>query len=90
MANIKSAKKRARQADKHRSHNVALRSRMRTAVKTVRKALDAKDIELAKTTFASTVAILDNSADKYLIHKNKAARLKSRLNKQLKELVLAQ
>lgn len=89
MANIKSAKKRVKQAIKHRAHNMALRSRMRTAVKNVRKAVDAKDVESAKSTFRTAVSVLDNTADKNLIHKNKAARLKSRLNKLVKELVTA-
>lgn len=89
MANIKSAKKRAKQAVKRRAHNMSLRSRMRTAVKNVRKALDAKDLTSAQATFKVAISVLDNSAQKNIIHKNKAARLKSRLNKHIKALAAA-
>ena len=86
MANIKSAKKRARQAIVRRSHNVSIRSSMRTTVKNVLKAVEAGDKEGATKAYASAVSSLDSSAAKGLIHANKAARQKSRLNKKVKAL----
>lgn len=86
MANIPSAKKRARQAEKNRSHNASLRSMVRTYIKNVVKALEAKDLEKAKAAYALAVPVIDRIADKGIIHKNKAARHKSRLNQHIKEL----
>ncbi|MEJ2060216.1 MAG: 30S ribosomal protein S20 [Gammaproteobacteria bacterium] len=86
MANIASAKKRARQAVAHRAHNVALRSRYRTAVKNVLKAVQDGDKAAAADAYRSAVSIIDNTADKGMIHKNKAARHKSRLNAQIKAM----
>lgn len=86
MANIKSAKKRARQAVKHRQHNVSMLSAMRTLVKKVRTAIAKKDKTTAMEAFKAAVPALDSSESKSLIHKNKAARIKSRLNTQIKQL----
>lgn len=86
MANIPSAKKRARQAEKNRSHNASLRSMVRTYIKNVVKALDAKDLPKAQAAYAAAVPVIDRIADKGIIHKNKAARHKSRLNQHIKEL----
>lgn len=86
MANIKSAKKRARQAVVHNARNTAQRSMLRTAVKKVIKAIVANDQEGAKTAFASAQPILDRFAARGLIHKNKAARHKSRLNARIRAL----
>ncbi len=86
MANIASARKRARQNIKRRAHNMALRSRMRTYVKKVRRAIEAGDKEAAQAAYRKAVSVLDSTADKGLIHKNKAARHKSRLNAQIKAL----
>lgn len=83
MANIKSAAKRARQAEKRRQHNVALRSRMRTAIKKATKAVGQKVAEAAEAVQAGASAV-DRMARKGLIHPNKAARHKQRLNKALK------
>ena len=86
MANIKSAGKRARQAEKRRQHNAALRSRMRTAVKKVIKAVQAGDAEQAATSYRAAVPEIDSAAGKGLIHRNKAARHKSRLNRAVRNM----
>ena len=86
MANIASAKKRARQALTRRAHNMALRSRMRTHVKKVEAAIESGDKEVAASAYGAAVSILDNSAGKGLIHANKAARYKSRLNTRVKAM----
>ena len=80
MANSAQARKRARQAVKQREHNVSLRSKLRTAIKSVRKAIELGDKLIAQNTFNSSVGIVDSIADKGFIHKNKAARYKSRLS----------
>ena len=86
MANIKSAKKRAIQAEKNRQHNASRRSMMRTLIKKVVAAIDAGNKEAATAAFAAAVPIMDRYATKGLIHANKAARHKSRLNAQIKAL----
>lgn len=86
MANTKSAKKRALQAENNRQHNASRRSMMRTYMKRVVAAIAAGDQETAKTAFAELTPILDRYATRGLIHKNKAARHKSRLNAQIKAL----
>ncbi|WP_226648798.1 30S ribosomal protein S20 [Microbulbifer sp. CnH-101-G] len=86
MANSPQAKKRARQNDKRRKHNASLRSMVRTYIKKVVAAIDAGDAEKAKTAYAEAVPVIDRMADKGIIHKNKAARHKSRLNAQVKAL----
>ncbi len=86
MANIASARKRARQAVKRRAHNVELRSRMRTSLKKVLKAIHAGNKDEAQASFKAAVPMIDSSANKGLIHKNKAARHKSRLNARIKAL----
>ncbi len=89
MANSAQARKRARQADKQRGHNASLRSALRTAIKRVRKAIEAGDKNAAQGVFAESVAVIDRIADKKIIHKNKAARHKSRLSAQIKALAAA-
>ncbi len=86
MANIKSAKKRAIQAEKRRQHNASRRSMTRTCIKKVVAAIEAGNKEAAQTAFTAAVPVLDRMATKGLIHKNKAARHKSRLNAQIKAL----
>ena len=86
MANTPSAKKRAKQAEKRRSHNASLRSMVRTYIKNVIKAIDAKELEKAQTAYVLAVPVIDRMADKGIIHKNKAARHKSRLNGHIKAL----
>ncbi|MFI3246939.1 MAG: 30S ribosomal protein S20 [Ferrimonas sp.] len=86
MANIKSAKKRAIQAEKRRQHNASRRSMMRTYTKKVIAAIATGDKEAATAAFAAAQPILDRMATKGLIHKNKAARHKSRLAAKIKAL----
>ena len=86
MANSEQARKRARQAEKHRQQNAGHRSMMRTEVKKVIKAIDAGDKAAAEGAFKSAAPLLDSMATKGLIHKNKAARHKSRLNAKIRAL----
>jgi small subunit ribosomal protein S20 len=85
VANSPSAKKRAKQAEKRRS----LRSMVRTYIKNVVKAIDTKDAEKAQAAYVLAVPVIDRMADKGIIHKNKAARHKSRLNGHIKALSTA-
>lgn len=84
MANSAQARKRARQSEKQREHNTSLRSEFRTAVKKVIKAIQGGDKEAAKTVFQASVGVIDRIADKKIVHKNKAARHKSRLSAAIK------
>ncbi|MEH6591303.1 MAG: 30S ribosomal protein S20 [Halioglobus sp.] len=86
MANSPQAKKRARQTEKRRTHNASLRSLVRTVIKKVNSAVTSGDSEQAQAAYASAVPVIDRMADKGIIHKNKAARHKSRLNAQVKAL----
>jgi small subunit ribosomal protein S20 len=86
VANIESAKKRARQAEKRRLHNVALTSRMRTAVKSVLKAIQAGDKAVAAAQFKAAVPEIDKAASKGLIRRNRASQFKSRLNARLRAM----
>ena len=86
MANIKSAKKRAKQAEVRRGRNVSARSMLRTAVKKVVKALDAKDAAGAEAAFKIAEPILDRYSSRGLILKNKASRHKSRLTARIRAL----
>lgn len=86
MANIKSAKKRARQSEQRRLRNVSARSMVRTALKKVVKAIEAKDKAGAVAAFTAAQPVMDRYAARGLIHKNKAARHKSRLNAKIREL----
>ena len=86
MANSPQAKKRARQAEKRRQHNASLRSVVRTSIKKVIAAIASGNAEEAKQAYSAAVPVIDRMADKGIIHKNKAARHKSRLNAQVKAL----
>lgn len=86
MANIASAKKRARQSVKARARNAGQRSMIRTTIKKVVKALDAKDQAGAVAAYQEMVPVLDRYANRGMIHKNKAARHKSRLTARIKAL----
>ena len=86
MANTAQARKRARQAVKQRAHNMSLRSKLRTAVKGVRKAVAAGDKVAAQAAFKESQSVIDSIADKKIIHKNTAARHKSRLSAAVKGL----
>ena len=80
MPNIKSAKKRARQSEKRRMRNKHQRSGMRTVVKSVVYAIESGEKETAQTAYKDAIPVLDKAVSKGLIHKNKAARHKSRLS----------
>ena len=86
VANTKSAEKAAHQAEKHRARNVALRSRMRTAVRTVTMAIAGGNKEAAKTSYQNAVPVIDSLVGKQIIHRNKAARHKSRLAARIRAM----
>jgi small subunit ribosomal protein S20 len=86
LANSAQAKKRARQAEVSRQLNASQRSAMRTKVKAIRKAIIAGDKEQAVAAFKAAVPVLDRMARKGIIHKNTAARGKSRLNNAVRAM----
>lgn len=86
MANTAQARKRARQAVKQNAHNSSLRSELRTAIKKVIKAVEAGDKAAAQAVYKTSVSSVDSIADKKIIHKNKAARHKSRLSAAIKAM----
>jgi small subunit ribosomal protein S20 len=86
MANSAQARKRARQSVERNKHNSSLRSMLRTSIKRVRQAIDSGDKAAATEVFVKTTSIIDRVADKNIIHKNKAARHKSRLAAAVKAL----
>ena len=86
MANIASAKKRARQAQKRRAHNVGQRSELRSAIKNVRKAVAAGDKKAAQAQFQQAQSRIDAIADKRIVHKNTVSRQKSRLAAAIKAM----
>ncbi len=83
MANTAQAKKRARQAEKSRIRNAGQRSNLRTFIKKVIAAVESGDKEAAQQAYNSAVPVIDSAVTKGIIHKNKAARNKSRLNKRV-------
>lgn len=86
MANSAQARKRARQNISHRNRNMSLRSELRTAIKHVRKAIGSADKNTAQAAYQASVGAIDSIADKGIIHKNKAARHKSRLSAAIKAM----
>lgn len=86
MANTKQARKRARQSTERNAHNAALRSRLRTAIKNVRKAIAGGDKKAANETLKKETSVIDSIADKKVVHKNTAARNKSRLAAAIKAM----
>ncbi len=86
MANSAQARKRARQAEKRRKRNASQRSMLRTYIKKVIKAVAAGDAEAAQAAYQQAVPVIDKSVGKGLIHKNKAARHKSRLGQHVRAL----
>jgi small subunit ribosomal protein S20 len=86
MANSAQARKRARQAIKCRARNFSQRSELRSAIKSVRKAIAAGDKTAAQKIFGESMSTIDSISDKKIIHKNKAARHKSRLSAAIKAL----
>ncbi len=87
MANTAQARKRARQAEKSRIRNAGQRSKLRTFIKKVIAAVEANDKELAHAAYKTVVPIIDSAISKGLIHKNKGARSKSRLNVKVQAMV---
>ena len=86
MANSPQAKKRAKQSEVRRQRNVAMRSKVRTSIKNIVKAIDSGDKEAATAAFKAAVPVIDSMTTKGVMHKNKAARHKSRLNAQIKAM----
>jgi small subunit ribosomal protein S20 len=86
VANIKSAIKRARQNIKLRQHNASARSMYRTYIKNVLKAVESGDQEAAKSAYTKAQPVIDKATNKGLLHKNKAARIKSRLHARVKAM----
>ena len=86
MANSAQARKRAKQAEKSRQRNTSQRSAFRTSIKKVVYAIEAGDKEAATNAYTAAISMIDSTASKGLIHKNKAARHKSRLNAQIRAL----
>ncbi|MBL4783502.1 MAG: 30S ribosomal protein S20 [Porticoccaceae bacterium] len=87
MANSPQARKRAKQNENRRQHNASMRSMSRTYLKKVIAAIEAGDVEAAKAAYAAAVPVIDRIADKGgVMHKNKAARHKSRLNTKIKAM----
>jgi small subunit ribosomal protein S20 len=86
MANSKQARKRARQNTMRNAHNASQRSKLRTAIKSVRKAIAAGDKKAAMDVFQNATSVIDSIADKKVVHKNAAARNKSRLAAALKAM----
>ena len=86
MANTAQARKRARQAENNRQLNAGQRSNMRTSIKKVLKAIEAGDKDAARKAYDEAVPVIDKAAGKGLMHANKAARHKSRLNQHIRSL----
>ena len=86
MANTPQARKRARQNMVRRQHNHSLRSHMRTHVKKVLKAIRSGDRAGAEQAYQVAVPVIDRMSGKGLIHRNRAARYKSRLNNRIRTL----
>ena len=86
MANSAQARKRARQGEKRRIRNASQRSMARTYIKRVNAAIEAKNVEEANSAFVQAVPIIDKMITKGILHKNQAARYKSRMNKKIKDL----
>ena len=89
MANTKGARKAARQSEKRRTHNTSLRSELRTAIKRVVKTVESGKKEDAGQELRAAMSAIDRIADKKIIHKNKAARHKSRLAARIKAMATA-
>jgi small subunit ribosomal protein S20 len=86
LANSRQAAKRARQAEKRRMNNRWQKSRMYSAIKQVLQSISEKNVDTAKSAYVEAVALIDKLSGKGIIHKNKAARHKSRLNSHIKSL----
>jgi small subunit ribosomal protein S20 len=89
VANIASARKRARQAEKHRQHNASVRSMVRTAIKKVVKAIESGNKAEAKAAYDAAIPVIDRQSARGHLHGNKAARHKSRLSGHIKAMATA-
>lgn len=86
MANSLQAKKRAHQSEVRRRHNASQRSTYRTAIKKIVAAIDGSDYDAAQAVYKDSVPIIDKLTAKGIVHKNKTARYKARLNAKIKAL----
>ncbi len=86
MANSASARKRARQSEQNRQHNAAQRSYVRTMIKKVLSAIEAGDKTAAEQAYREAVPAIDRSVSKGIMHRNKAARHKTRLGQHVRNL----
>lgn len=86
MANTKSAEKAARQAEQHRTRNIALRTRMRSAIRKVTAAIAGGDKKTAEGAYKDAIPLVDTLVNKRLVHRNKASRHKSRLSARIKSM----
>ena len=86
MANSPQARKRARQASKRRLHNMSQRSSLRSSIKKLLKVIESNDRDAATAAYREAVSKIDRAASKGLHPRNRAARLKSRLNNRLRSL----
>ncbi len=86
MANTKSAEKAARQSTAHRARNDALTSKLRSAIRKATAAVKGGNAEVARAALAEATPVIDGMVNKGIIHRNKAARHKSRLTRQVSAL----
>lgn len=86
MANSPQARKRARQTVKRTQHTSSLRTKLRTYIKKVRAAVQSNDKAAAKSSFIAAQKVIDNMANKKILHSNTAARYKSNLSKAIKAM----
>ena len=86
MPNLKSQIKRVKTNERDRKSNKSVRSRIKTAVKATREAIDKKNAELAKTELKTTIRILDTGVSHGVLHRNTAGRTKSRLTRRVQSL----
>lgn len=89
MPNIESAKKRLRQSLQRRARNRAAKSSLKTSIKKLHSAVQAKQFDTARTHFSSLCKLLDQTASKGIIHANKASRTKSRLSSYIRKASVA-
>ena len=86
LANTKSAKKRIRQNSRRRVRNARIRTRARSSVRSARQAVESSDRNAGEVAVKSAIQELDRAASKGVLHRNNAARRKSRLQKQLAKM----
>lgn len=86
MANTIQAKKRIKQSEKNRQHNISLRSMYRTYIKKINTAIESGKKDLALEAYKISEPVLDSMVNKGIMHKNKVARYKSRLSAKIKKM----